>query len=74
MLSFVFYYLLKNPAAYKKAQDEVDNVVGSGSIQVEHLTKLPYITAVLRETLRLQPTGTFCTVQSSFRPSQYFLY
>lgn len=57
MLSFVFYYLLKNPAAYKKAQEEVDKVIGPGSIQLEHLTKLPYITAILRETLRLQPTA-----------------
>lgn len=57
MLSFVFYYLLKNPAAYEKAQTEVDQVIGKGSIEVDHLTKLPYITAVLRETLRLQPTA-----------------
>ena len=62
MLSFVFYYLLKSPEAYKKAQDEVDRVVGSGSIQVDHLTKLPYITAILRETLRLQPTAPAITM------------
>ncbi|KAL1306999.1 hypothetical protein AAFC00_005629 [Neodothiora populina] len=62
MLSFVFYYLLKNPAAYAKAQQEVDQVVGNGSIQVEHLSKLPYITAVLRETLRLQPTAPAFTL------------
>jgi cytochrome P450/NADPH-cytochrome P450 reductase len=57
LLSFLFYYLLKNPAAYKKAQEEVDRVVGEESIKVEHLSKLPYINAVLRETLRLQPTA-----------------
>ena len=28
LLSFVFYYLLRNPAAYQKAQQEVDNVIG----------------------------------------------
>lgn len=57
LLSFVFYYLLKHPAVYKKAQEEVDSVVGTDSIQVEHLNKLPYINAILRETLRLQPTA-----------------
>lgn len=57
MLSFVFYRLLKNPAALQKAQEEVDRVVGKGTIQAEHMSKLPYITAILRETLRLTPTA-----------------
>lgn len=57
MLSFTFYYLLKNPDAYRKAQEEVDRVIGRESIRLEHLSKLPYITAVLREASRLQPTA-----------------
>lgn len=57
MLSFLFYYLLKNPQAYKKAQEEVDTVIGRRKIHVEDLSKLPYITAVMRETLRLRPTA-----------------
>jgi cytochrome P450/NADPH-cytochrome P450 reductase len=57
LLSFTFYYLLKNPQAYKKAQQEVDNVIGKGPITVDHLTKLPYLNAALRESLRLQPTA-----------------
>jgi cytochrome P450/NADPH-cytochrome P450 reductase len=56
-LSFTFYYLLKNPAAYEKAQQEVDNLIGKGPITVDHLTKLPYLNAVLRESIRLQPTA-----------------
>jgi cytochrome P450/NADPH-cytochrome P450 reductase len=63
LLSFLFYYLLKNPSAYKKAQEEVDQVVGDASIKVEHLSKLPYINAVLRETLRLQPTAPAFSIQ-----------
>ncbi|KAH6838702.1 NADPH-cytochrome P450 reductase-like protein [Alternaria alternata] len=57
LLSFTFYYLLKNPQAYEKAQQEVDDVIGKGPITVDHLTKLPYLNAVLRESLRLQPTA-----------------
>jgi cytochrome P450/NADPH-cytochrome P450 reductase len=57
LLSFTFYYLLKNPQAYEKAQQEVDDVIGKGPITVDHLTKLPYLNAVLREALRLQPTA-----------------
>ncbi|KAJ4289342.1 hypothetical protein N0V88_007093 [Collariella sp. IMI 366227] len=42
LLSFAFYLLIKHPEAYRKAQEEVDS--------------LPYIAAILRETLRMCPT------------------
>ncbi|KIW76336.1 hypothetical protein Z517_11082 [Fonsecaea pedrosoi CBS 271.37] len=57
LLSFAFYQLCKNPEAMRKAQEEVDSVVGKGPVTVQHLTKLPYIEAVMRETLRLNPTA-----------------
>jgi cytochrome P450/NADPH-cytochrome P450 reductase len=57
LLSFTFYYLLKSPIAYETAQQEVDDVIGKGPITVDHLTKLPYLNAVLRESLRLSPTA-----------------
>ena len=58
MLSFAFYFMLKNPATLQKAREEVDALVGhGGSIEVEHLSKLHYINAILRETLRLWPTA-----------------
>ncbi|TQN65714.1 Bifunctional cytochrome P450/NADPH--P450 [Colletotrichum shisoi] len=56
MLSFAFYELLRHPAAYRKVQQEVDEVVGQGPIKMDHLSKLPYLNAVLRETLRLSST------------------
>lgn len=57
LLSFLFYYLLKTPHAYKKAQQEVDEVIGKRKITIDDLPKLRYISAVLRETLRLRPTA-----------------
>lgn len=63
MLSFACYYLLKDPEAYRKAREEVDRVVGQGRVTYQHLSKLTYIEAVLRETLRLQPTAPGFTVQ-----------
>lgn len=57
LLSFTFYYLLKTPHAFQKAREEVERVVGDGSIRVEHLSKLQYINAILRESLRLMPTA-----------------
>ena len=56
MLSFAFYQLIKHPEAFRKAQLEVDEVIGDGAIKVEHLSKLPYLNAVLRETLRVNAT------------------
>ena len=56
LLSFTFYYLLDNPATYARAQQEVDEVVGTGPITVDQLARLPYLNAVLRESLRLSPT------------------
>ena len=56
LLSFAFMQLLKNPAAYRAAKDEVDRVVGKGKIRLEHMKDLKYLNAVLRETLRLSPT------------------
>lgn len=38
-------------------QREVDSVIGNNPITVEHMSKLPYIDACLRETLRLTPTA-----------------
>ena len=49
--------MLKNPSTYFKAQQEADEVIGSGKVTVEHLKDLHYIEAILRETLRLEPTA-----------------
>lgn len=46
MMSFAFYHLLKNPSAYRKVQEEVDEVLGRGPAKVEHVSKLQYMQAV----------------------------
>ncbi|CAF0931376.1 unnamed protein product, partial [Didymodactylos carnosus] len=61
LLSFALYYLLKNPYALQKAQAEADQY---DEITIDTLSKLKYIDAVLKETLRLQPTAPIFTVQS----------
>ena len=63
MLSFLFVLFLQNPVALRSAQEEVDRVVGKGPITFEHMSKLPYIMACLRETLRLWPTAPSWGVQ-----------
>ncbi|KAI0085847.1 cytochrome P450 [Irpex rosettiformis] len=53
LLSFVLYHLLKNPEAMRKLRDEVDTNIGQRQMTVDDVNKLPYLIAVLRETLRL---------------------
>lgn len=55
-LAFSLYHLVKNPWAMSTAQQEIDSVLGDAPLTVDHLAKLPYIDAIIRETLRLTPT------------------
>ena len=52
-ITAAIYFLLNNPDVLVKARDEIDAVVGDGPLRQEHLAQLPYIAAVVRETLRL---------------------
>ena len=75
MLSFLFVLLLTHSRAYNAARKEVDEVIGEGTITVEHLNKLPYITAVLRETSRLWSTAPGSRVMTkSENDADYPLY
>ncbi|KAL5632425.1 hypothetical protein ACGC1H_005399 [Rhizoctonia solani] len=56
MLSFVMAHVMKNPEVYAKIRNEVDTVLGKDPIRFEHLSKLTYINAVLRESLRVTPS------------------
>ncbi|KAK4552965.1 hypothetical protein LTR86_009889 [Recurvomyces mirabilis] len=61
LLNFAFLLMLKNPRTLERAQREVDGVLGDGAVEVRHYAKLPYLEAVLRETLRLYPTAPSIT-------------
>lgn len=47
--------LMKSPDAMAKLRAEVDDVLGDHPVQLSDLPNLPYLTAVMRETLRLFP-------------------
>ncbi|KAG9098046.1 hypothetical protein FRC07_010696 [Ceratobasidium sp. 392] len=56
MLAFAMTHILSNPKVYAQVRQEVDTVLGKEPMKPEHLSKLPYITAVLRESLRVTPS------------------
>ncbi|KAL9231090.1 hypothetical protein vseg_006353 [Gypsophila vaccaria] len=56
-VEFAMAELMNKPEVLKKAQDELDTVIGKDSVVEEHhISKLPYLQAVMKETLRLHPT------------------
>ncbi|KAF5792417.1 putative cytochrome P450 [Helianthus annuus] len=58
MLTWTLSLLLNNPHALKKAQEELDRVVGRDrQVNESDITNLVYLQAVVKETLRLYPAG-----------------
>ncbi|KAM0010505.1 putative cytochrome P450 [Helianthus debilis subsp. tardiflorus] len=58
MLTWALSLLLNNPHALKKAQEELDRVVGwDRQVNESDITNLVYLQAVVKETLRLYPAG-----------------
>lgn len=47
MMTFMIYYLLKNPEAMRKLRAEIDEVLGGRPVQCEDFSKLPYLTGTL---------------------------
>lgn len=55
-IEFAMAEMMKNPQVLKKAQQELAAVVGEDNIVEEsHIQSLPYLKAVMKETLRLHP-------------------
>ena len=51
MLTFIMYYLLKNPEAMRKLREEVDTMIGSRLMTVDDVNKLPYLIGKLNPVL-----------------------
>ena len=55
--------MVKNPRIWKRAQAEIDAMIGTDRLpEYEDRPSLPYVDAIVRETLRwkpVTPTGTF---------------
>ena len=43
MLTFIMYFLLKNPEAMRKLREEIDTKIGSRPMASSDVHKLPYL-------------------------------
>ncbi|CAN0879733.1 Cytochrome P450 93A3 [Linum grandiflorum] len=58
--------LINHPEILTKAQQEIDSIVGkSRMVRESDIPNLPYLQAVVKETLRLHPTGPLIVRESS---------
>lgn len=55
-IEFAMAEMMNKPEVIKRAQQELDEVVGRDNmVEESHIYKLPYLFAVMEETLRLHP-------------------
>ncbi|XP_050209069.1 cytochrome P450 93A3-like [Mercurialis annua] len=58
--------LINNPNIFNKARQEIDSIVGTNRlIEESDIPNLPYLQAILKETLRLHPSGPLFTREST---------
>lgn len=63
LLTFTLHQLMKHPQVLARAQRQVDEVCGSDAPAFEHLSRLTYVEAMLKESLRLWPTAPAFALQ-----------
>lgn len=58
-VEWAMYQLLKNPHLIEKATEELDRVVGRERwVEEKDISQLPYLDAIIKETVRLHPLAT----------------
>ncbi|KAH7694215.1 cyp3a90-like protein [Aphelenchoides avenae] len=65
-MHFILYHLAKLPDLQRKAQQEIEDVVGdSEHVTYDHIMNLPYLQQVISETLRMYPSAVLLSRQCS---------
>merc|ERR1711865_298319 len=55
-LSWTFHLLLGHPEVEKRVLEEIEEVIGDKAVAYDDLNKLPFLQAVVNESLRLYPS------------------
>ncbi|XP_017240751.1 iridoid oxidase [Daucus carota subsp. sativus] len=67
--------LIRSPQCMKKAKDELERVIGARrKIKESDIDKLPYLQAVVKETLRLHPAVPLLVPRCSMEDANYMDY
>ncbi|XP_051130969.1 iridoid oxidase-like [Andrographis paniculata] len=70
-----FTELLRNPSAFQKLREELDSVVGVGRrVEERDIEKMPYLQAVVKETLRLHPALPLLLPRNTMEDTTYLGY
>ncbi|XP_044476125.1 geraniol 8-hydroxylase-like isoform X2 [Mangifera indica] len=65
-LEWAMAELLQNPEALSNAQLELEETIGKGNpVEESDITQLPYLQAIIKETLRLHPPAPFLIPRKS---------
>lgn len=80
-LSWIFYYLARYPAIFKRVREEVDLQIGMGEVTSDNIRNLKYTKNVLKESLRMSPVVPMvdrmaaedCEIDGTFIPKGTYL-
>ncbi|XP_020554334.1 flavonoid 3'-monooxygenase-like [Sesamum indicum] len=65
-IEWAIHDILKNPRVIGKAKEELDRVIGRNRwVEEDDFSRLPYIDAIIMESMRLHPLGTFLIPHSA---------
>lgn len=71
-LTLLVLYLMQNPSAQRKAQQEIDRIVGSNRLPTwDDLPNLPYTNLILQETYRMNPLSPLGIPHASIADDVY---
>jgi cytochrome P450 len=57
-LAWIVWHLLNHPEAMETLRREIADVTGGGPLEAQHLPRLEYLDAVIKESMRLTPVAT----------------
>lgn len=67
--------LLRNPGTMRKAKSEISSLLGpTAKLEENHIDHLPYLQAVIKETLRLHPPIPFLIPRRATRDTTFMGY